>query len=186
MRLLAGTDVVGYGHIARFDGNLELVQEYASETSPSLTGFHGVTHSTMHPNEEVIAYMTDLGMRVLRYDLKNDRQLPDLVTYPGGEEYLRKWTTGVAYLQDGTLLLLRGSFIDVIDAGGKSQRTIPLDEYGYAMITISTDQLTVFVTNIFTGVMSRVDLASGRITGAIDTGLAKPCRSLAGVAVYPD
>jgi hypothetical protein len=40
--------------------------------------------------------MTDLGMRVLRYDLKNNRQLPDLVTYPGGEEYMRKLTTGFA------------------------------------------------------------------------------------------
>ena len=91
----------------------------------------------------------------------------------------------MAYLRDGTLLLLRGSFIDVIDADGTSVRTLPLDEYGYAMITVSDDQLTVFVTNIFTGVMSAVDLASGEITGTIDTGFAKPCRSLAGVAVYP-
>jgi hypothetical protein len=185
MRLLAGTDVVGYGRIAQFDAGLKLVREFDNETATSLTGFHGVTHSTMHPDDEVIAYMTDLGMRVLRYDLKNNLQLPDLVTYPGGEEYMRRWTTGVAYLKDGTLLLLRGSFIDVISIDGESLRTIPLDEYGYAMITIADDQLTVFVTNIFTGVMSRVDLASGAITGAIDTGFAKPCRSLAGVAVYP-
>jgi hypothetical protein len=42
----------------------------------------------------------------------------------------------------------------------------------------------VFVTNIFTGVMTKAELASGRIVGQIDTGLAKPQRSLAGVAVY--
>ena len=52
------------------------------------------------------------------------------------------------------------------------------------MITIAHDELYVFVTNIFTGVMSKVDLASGEIVGAIDTGLAKPFRSLAGVAVF--
>ena len=138
----------------------------------------------MHPDGKVFTYMTDLGMRVLRYDVANDQQLPDLVTYPGGEEYMRKWTTGVDYLLDGTLLLLRGSFIDFIDPDGQSLRTVPLDEYGYAMITISSDQQHVFVTNIFTGVMSKVEIGSGKIVGQIDTGLAKPQRSLAGVAEY--
>ena len=97
----------------------------------------------------------------------------------------RKWTTGVAYLNDGTLCLLRGSFIDFIDADGHSLRTIELDEYGYAMIALSDDNRFAYVTNIFTGVMSKVDLESGDIVGAIDTGMAKPSRSLAGVAVYP-
>jgi len=123
-------------------------------------------------------------MRVMRYDVANDVQLPDLVTYPGGDEYMRRWTTGVDYLQDGTLLLLRGSFIDFIDRSGQSQRIIELDDYGYAMITISHDQQHVFVTNIFTGVMSKVDIADGNIVGQIDTGLAKPQRSLAGVAEF--
>ncbi len=185
MRVLPGTDVVGYGRIGQFDQNLNSVQEFENETADSLTGFHGITHSTLHPNGEIMTYMTDLGMRVLRFDITRNQQLPDLVTYPGGEEYARKWTTGVDYLQDGTLLLLRGSFIDFIDEQGASLRTIPLDEYGYAMITISNDQRHVFVTNIFTGVMSKVDIDRGEIVGQIDTGLAKPQRSLAGVAEYP-
>jgi len=123
-------------------------------------------------------------MRVMLMDTATGEQLPDLVTYPGGEEYMRKWTTGVAYLQDGTLLLLRGSFIDFIDANGDSLRTIELDEYGYAMITVAADQSHVFTTNIFTGVMSKVRLDSGEIVGQIDTGMRKPCRSLAGVAEF--
>jgi hypothetical protein len=184
MRLLEGTEVVGYGRIARFDQDFKLVTEYENETADSLTGFHGITHSAMHPDGQVYTYMTDLGMRVLRYDVINDKQLPDLVTYPGGEAYMRKWTTGVDYLQDGTLLLLRGSFIDLLAADGESRRTIPLDEYGYAMITISKDQEHVFVTNIFTGVMSKVHIERGEIVGQLDTGLAKPQRSLAGVAEY--
>lgn len=184
MRLLEGTEVVGYGRIAQFDKDLNPVTEFDNETAESMTGFHGVTHACMHPSGEVITYLTDLGMRVLRYDVANDRQLPDLVTYPGGEEYVRKWTTGVDYLDDGTLLLLRGSFIDFINADGESLRTLTLDEYGYAMITISSDQRHVFVTNIFTGVMSKVDIERGEIVGQIDTGMAKPQRSLAGVAEF--
>jgi hypothetical protein len=90
----------------------------------------------------------------------------------------------VAYLRDGTLLLLRGSFIDWLGPDGQSQRIIELDEYGYAMITVGQDQLHAYVTNIFTGVMSKVELASGQIVGQIDTGLAKPQRSLAGIAVF--
>ena len=89
------------------------------------------------------------------------------------------------YLADGTLLLLRGSLIDFVAADGSVERQIELDDYGYAMITIAPDERHVLVTNIFTGVMSRVDLADGRIVGQIDTGMAKPCRSLAGVAQYP-
>ncbi|MDP6436910.1 MAG: hypothetical protein QF790_06530 [Gammaproteobacteria bacterium] len=188
MRTLPGTNVVGYGHIGVFasndNGDFNPVCEYEPDLSPSMTGFHGVTHTCMHPDGRTFTYLTDLGMRVMRYDVVDDKQLPDLVTYPGGEEYVRKWTTGVDYLDDGTLLLLRGSFIDFIGPEGQSLRTIELDEYGYAMITISKDQQHVFVANIFTGVMSKVDLDSGEILGQIDTGLAKPQRSLAGVAVY--
>ncbi len=185
MRLLEGTDVVGYGRIRKLAPDLSMVTEFDNETAQSLTGFHGVTHSAMHPSGRFIAYITDLGMRVMRFDVVAGRQMPDLVTYPGGDEYVRKWTTGVAYLADGTLLLLRGSFIDLIDEAGKSLRTIPLDEYGYAMIRTCRDERYALTTNIFTGVMSRVDLQDGRISGQIDTGLAKPSRSLAGVAEFP-
>ncbi|MBT8443161.1 MAG: hypothetical protein KJO13_00355 [Gammaproteobacteria bacterium] len=184
MRTLPGTDVVGHGKIVRFDADFNKTAEFDTELSPSMTGFHGVTHSSMHPNGRTMAFMTDLGMRVMLMDTDTGEQLPDLVTYPGGEDYVHKWTTGVAYLADGTLLLLRGSFIDFIDESGNSLRTIPLDEYGYAMITVSSDQDFVFVTNIFTGVMSKFNLSSGEIVGQIDTGMAKPCRSLAGVAEF--
>ncbi len=185
MRLIEGTDVVGYGRIAKFGADLCKATEYDNETAASLTGFHGVTHSAIHPSGRFISYITDLGMRVMRYDVEAGRQLPDLVTYPGGDEYVRRWTTGVAYLADGTLLLLRGSFIDLIDEAGRSLRTIPLDEYGYAMIRTCRDERYALATNIFTGVMSRIDLVEGRIVGQIDTGFAKPYRSLAGVAEYP-
>ncbi len=185
MRVLPGTDVVGYGRIRKLAADLTVVTEYDNETAPSLTGFHGVTHAALHPEGRFITYITDLGMRVLRHDVVEGRQLPDLVTYPGGKEYNRRWTTGVAYLDDGTLLLLRGSFIDLIDEAGQSLRTIALDEYGYAMIRACRDQRHALVANIFTGVMSKVDLQEGSIVGQIDTGFAKPFRSLAGVAEYP-
>jgi hypothetical protein len=90
----------------------------------------------------------------------------------------------VAYRPDGTLLLLRGSFIDFIDSSGQALRTLPLDAYGYAMITVSADNRHAFCANIFTGVMSKVDLKTGNIVGQVDTGLAKPQRSLAGVAEF--
>jgi outer membrane protein assembly factor BamB len=121
---------------------------------------------------------------VYRFDLATNTPLPDLVAWPGGPEYRQKWTTGVAYRADGTLLLLRGSFIDFVDGQGQTLRSLPLDEYGYAMLTAAADGRHVFVANIFTGVMAKVDLDTGAIVGRIDTGLAKPQRSLAGVAEY--
>lgn len=184
MRLLEGTDVVGYGHIQKRRPDLSVVKEYDNDTAPSMTGFHGVTHSAMHPSGRFITYITDLSHRVMRFDIVEEKQMPDLVTYTPGDDFVRKWTTGVAYLADGTLLLLRGSFIDLIDESGRSLRTVPLDEYGYAMIRVCADQRFCLVTNIFTGVMSKVDLKDGRIVGQIDTGFAKPFRSLAGVAEF--
>ena len=124
-------------------------------------------------------------MRVMRFDIVKGQQMPDLVTYPGGEEYVRRWTTGVAYRRDGMLLLLRGSFIDFIDEEGRSTGTMPLDAYGYAMVRMCSDHRYALATNIFTGVMSKIDLKEQRIVGQIDTGFAKPFRSLAGVAEYP-
>lgn len=184
MRVLPGTGVVGHGRLARFDAACRPVAEYEGGTDPSLTGFHGITHTALHPDGRTLAYITDLGMRVYRYDLARNEPLPDLVRYPGGPEYRQKWTTGVAWRRDGTLLLLRGSFIDCIGPDGASRRTIPLDEYGYAMITASADNRHAFCANIFTGVLAKVDLDSGEILGRIDVGLAKPQRSLAGVAEY--
>jgi hypothetical protein len=185
MRCLPGTDVVGYGRIAKFDAEGCKVCEFDNDLSPSRTGFHGVTHCALHPDGRTLAYITDLGARVMRFDVAAGRQLPDLLEVRDQELAERLWTTGVAYLPDGSLLLLRGSRIDLIDGDGEQRRTIELDAYGYAMITVAPDAAHVLVTNIFTGVMSRVSLASGAITGQIDTGMAKPCRSLAGVAQYP-
>lgn len=184
MRTLAGTNVVGYGRIARFDARLRPAGEYDGGTAPSLTGFHGITHTALHPDGRTYTYVTDLGMRVYRFDLGTNTPLPDLLAWPGGPEYRQKWTTGVAYRADGTLLLLRGSFIDLVDGQGQTLRSVPLDEYGYAMITAAADGRHVLVANIFTGVMAKVDLETGAIVGRIDTGLAKPQRSLAGVAEY--
>lgn len=184
MRRLPGTDAVGYGRIAAFDATGQKVKEFENETAPSITGFHGVTHSVMHPDGRTLTYVTELSHRVMRFDVVDGRQLPDLVTFVPGRELARRWTTGVAYRKDGTLLLLRGSFIEFYDAAGKVVRTIELDAYGYAMITASTDGRHVFCANIFTGVMSKIDLETGRIVLQIDTGLAKPQRTLAGVAEF--
>ena len=103
MKTLPGTNVVGYGHIGVFDADLNPVQEFEPDLSPSMTGFHGITHTIMHPDGKSFTYLTDLGMRAMRFDVAAGKQLDDLVTYPGGEAYMRKWTTGVEYLDDGTL-----------------------------------------------------------------------------------
>jgi|GEM_PF-2798076 len=80
--------------------------------------------------------------------------------------------------------LLRGSLIAYINESGEFIRPIPLDEYGCTLITISNNEQDVFVTNIFTSVMSKADVASGEIAGQTDTGMAKVQPRLAGVAEH--
>jgi len=104
----------------------------------------------------------------------------------------RDWAIAVAYLSDGRLLLTRGETIELPDEVGKVRRTYPMPEYGWAMIQPCSGEQAFVTTNFFTGVMVRVDMASGEIIGMIDSGTGikdtpkgvVPRLGLAGVAEF--
>lgn len=58
-----------------------------------LTGFHGVTHSILEPGAEFITYITDLGMRVRRFDIRTGRQ--SIPALPSHNEAWRVWRSSV-------------------------------------------------------------------------------------------
>ena len=186
MKRLPESDKIGDGNIYRFNKEFELQQIYEVETAAEFTGFKGVTHTALHPSGEYITYTTETGKRVMRYDVISDRQLPDLVTYDDGPDN-RDIAIAVAYLPDGRLLHTRGDFFEIMDEQGKVLRTYELKEFGYgfAAINPSADNRHVFIANIFTGVMVKVDLETGEATGTIVTEFKAPQRALAGVAEYP-
>ena len=167
---LPDSGVLGYGNIYRYNADWELDKEFEVENAPEPTRFKGVTHSTLHPGEQFITYTTELGKRVMRYDVQEDRQLADLVTYPGKDISNGLFAIAVRYLPDGRLLLTRGQTMEMLDKEGKVMREYALPEYGWSDVSCCADSRYALVSNIFSGIMLKVDLETGEFVGRIDTG----------------
>ncbi|WP_446830223.1 hypothetical protein [Candidatus Foliamicus sp.] len=176
---------LGYGNIYRYKASWELDRVFEVDNAPEPTRFKGVTHSTLHPGERFITYTTELGKRVMRYDVVEGRQMADLVTYPGEDISNGLFAIAVRYLPDGKLLLTRGQFMEMLDENGDAIREYALPEYGWSDIAVCSDPRYALVSNIFSGIMLKVNLMTGEFAGRIDTGQRKPLRALAGVAEFP-
>ena len=185
LKRLPGLDLLGYGNIYQYNQEFELVTVFDVAYSPEFHQFKGVTHSTMHPSEKFITYTTEIGKKVMRYDIVNDKQMEDLVVLPG-DLTDRVVAIAVNYLPDGSLLHSRGDYFEILDEQGNVIKTINLPEHGWgiAQITPTADGEHVLTANIFSGIMLKVRLDDGEVVGSIDTGFKAPKRSLGGVAEY--
>jgi sugar lactone lactonase YvrE len=138
--------------------------------------------SALSPDQKTLVYCSETGPRLMRYDLVNDRQLPDLQAiqppFPPGPPPM---FFGMAYAADGTLYALRGGSIHLVDSTGVTTRQIPLEGFGWAMIELASDGRHAFVSNFFTGEVAKIDLDTGAKVGAIATQAPK---SVAGLAEY--
>lgn len=175
-----GLQRFGDGHVWRFRADGALVKEYATATHGGMGGFLGVTMSVLSPDERTLVYCSETGPRLMRYDLVADRQLPDLQSFappfpPGPPPMF----FGMAYGSDGSLYVLRGGSIHVVEADGKSARQLPLEGFGWALIVLAADGRHVFVSNFFSGEVAKVELASGQKVSAVQTGAAKAVAGLA-------
>jgi hypothetical protein len=120
----------------------------------------------------------------MRYDVVNNKQLPDLVTYPDGEGHERDWVIAVKYMRDGRLLITRGDSMELLDDDGNVVREYPLETYGWSDIEACGDGVHCLASNIWEGTVAKVHVDSGEIVGVIDTGMKAPNRCLAGIAEY--
>ncbi|UCG71727.1 MAG: hypothetical protein JSV45_10715 [Chromatiales bacterium] len=183
--VIPGEGVLGFGYVYKYDKDWNLVKVFHTECAPDMTQFKGVTHSSLHPSGEFIIYATETGKRLMRYDVINDRQMPDLVTYPGEDIMDRVWVIAVKYLPDGRLLITRGDFMEMLDEDGNVLKSYPLETYGWSDIEICHDGEHCLVSNIWEGTVVKVNVESGDIVATIDTGFKAPNRCVAGVAEYP-
>lgn len=181
---IPGEGVLGYGFIYKYDPDWNLLNVFECETAYEFTEFKGVTHSSLHPSGKFVTYATETGKRLMRYDVVNDRQMPDLVTYPGDDPFDRVWVIAVKYLPDGRLLVTRGDFMEMLDEQGNVLKTYPLETYGWTDIEICADGDHCLVSSIWEGTVAKVNIESTEIVGGIDTGMKAPKRCLAGIAEY--
>jgi hypothetical protein len=187
MKFIPGTNRIGDGHVFKFNQELKLVDEYPTETAVELAGFKGVTHLSLHPSGEYLAYTTETGKRLMRYDVVRRKQMPDLATVTGGNLYDRNWFIAVAYCQDGRLLVTRGDTVDCYAEDGKLLRNYDLKQFGYgfAQVAVCHDQKHALASNIFTGIACKFSLDTGQVVGHVQTDHGGQRRSLAGIAEFP-
>ena len=185
MKRLPGSDLLGEANIYKFDSALQLQEIYDVAYSPEFHHFKGITHSTMHPSEAFITYTTEIGKKIMRYDIQQSKQMDDLLVLPG-DLTDQNVAIAVNYLNDGRLLHSRGDRIEILNEDGAIIQTIGLEEHGWgiAQVSPSYDQEHFFTANIFTGVAMKIRISDGEILGSIDTGYKAPKRSLAGIAEY--
>lgn len=171
----------GDGHVFRFDMDGRLLAEYATETHGGMGGFLGVTMTALSADERILYYVSETGPRLMRFDLVDNRQLPDLVSHSEGG---REMFFDIALHASGSLLALRGNRLEEIDtASGEVLATHALPGFGWATLCTCADGDSVLATNFFTGELLRYSLA--RQTVLAQTQIEDARRSLAGVAEFP-
>lgn len=178
---MPGTTRFGDGHVFRYSADGKLLKQYGTQTHGGMGGFLGVTMSALAPDQTTLVYCSETGPRLMRYDLARDQQLPDLQSfsppYPPGPPPM---FFGMAYGPDGTLYVLRGASIHLVDGAGTTTRQIPLEGFGWATIEPTADGRHVFVSSFFSGEVAKIDLESGAKVGSIATQAPK---AVAGLAV---
>ena len=180
---------LGDGNIYKYSPQGELLHTYEVENTPEFTKFKGVTHMSMHPSKEFITYTAETSRRLMRYDIVNDRQMPDLDSFPDADpddQSDKRWFIAPTYMADGRLLCTAADGLRVYGEDGSVLQTIDLPGYGWAQCCPDIDQRYALAANIWNGLAARVDLQTGELLQTIDSGFTAPFRSLAGIAVFTD
>ena len=179
---MPGTSRFGDGHVWRFRPDGTQAKEYATAVHGGMGGFLGVTMSALAPDDRTLVYCSETGPRLMRYDLADDAQLPDLQSfsppYPPGPPPM---FFGMDYGPDGTLYVLRGASIHVVDAQGQTTRQVPLEGFGWALLDVCADGRSALAGSFFTGEAARIDLGTGAKLASLQTGAVK---SMAGLVEY--
>jgi sugar lactone lactonase YvrE len=176
---MPGSDRFGDGHVWQFTPDGTLLRELPTQAHGGIGGFMGVTMSALSPDEATLVYCSETGPRLMRYDLENARQLPDLQCVPEGE---REMFFAMDYGPRGRLYVSRGHRIDLVSEAGRTMVSYPLEGTGWVTVKASSDGRHLYVGNFFTGKVVKMAVDSGDWVAVGDTGVE---RSLAGIAEYP-
>ena len=180
-RLLPGRDVIGDGHVFRHSPDGKLLHEYATQSNGGMFGFLAVTSTVLTDNDTRMIFVSETGKRVMQYDLKADKQLPDLASFENSPDV--PMVLVMNPMPDGRLLISTGKGFLVMDAKtGAVQRNYPLEGMGWAAVNASADGQYAVIGNFFTGEIVKVRLADATIVARNNVGQKE---SLSGIAEFP-
>ncbi|MFQ5608768.1 MAG: hypothetical protein ACE5F8_00685 [Woeseiaceae bacterium] len=104
--------LLGDGNIYKYSPDLQLLESYEVENAPEFTMFKGVTHSTLHPSGDFITYTTETARRLMRFDIRNGRQMEDLEV--AGDETVLPWLEALGGHPDGAVREAAAEAIDFL------------------------------------------------------------------------
>lgn len=176
---------LGGGEIYCFNSEGALMASHAAQRDPGKFGFHGVTNMALTDNGQTAIYISETGKRVMRYNLAQGRQLPDLFSLAGestgdgggngngnGNAEKDMVTAGISLLGDGNILIAHVYGAGLFSPGGEMLKTYDIpNQRGWAAIRASADGSAFFLANFFTGRLEKRNLRSGDIIKAVETGM---------------
>ena len=179
--LITGRTVVGDGHVYRFSKDRKQIEEYATDVHGGIEGFHGVTSLVLADNDTRAIYISETGNRILQYDLKNKKQMPDLAVFNDDPQVrMLLWMTRMD--QDTLLAITGASMVTINQNTGKVLREYKMGTFGWAAATTSIDGQHILVGNFMDGDIAKVNVNDGAIVARANCGEK---RSLSGVAQFP-
>lgn len=180
-RLLPGRDVIGDGHVFRHSPDGRLLDEYPTQANGGMFGFLAVTSTVLADDDTRMIFVSETGRRVMQYDLKNRRQLPDLADFSTNPDVPMVLVMNPT--PDGRLLISTGKGFLVLDPKtGAVIRNYPLEGMGWAAVNSSADGQFAIIGNFFTGDIVKVRLSDAAVVARNNVGQKE---SLSGIAQYP-
>lgn len=148
----------GDGRLYRFDAQGRFIRKYGPEINGGMAGFLGLTHITLMKDGRTLAYVSETGSTLYRYDIAEARQLAPLYvrTDPPGMVF------GIAGLPDDDVLVMCGNEMRRIAPDGAVRRTYKLpDGRGWSFVRVTKDGRKAWCGDFFAATLARIDLASG-------------------------
>jgi len=178
------TDRYGDGNLYKFSSDGDLKETFETETHGGMPGFLGVTSSTIAPDESKIVYISELGNQIFQYDIINNQQMDDLITY---EPDSGNMVIAISYAPNGDLYSIKANFgsgfalckHDLENGEIIDEKILPGP--GWASLCLSSDGKHAFIGNFFNGQIGKFDLISGQMIASVETNVE---RSLAGIAEF--
>lgn len=180
-RILPGRDVIGDGHVFRHSPDGRLLDEYPTQANGGMFGFLAVTSTVLADDDARMIFVSETGRRVMQYDLKNRKQLPDLADFATNPDVPMVLVMNAT--PDGRLLISTGKGFLVMDPKtGAVLRNYPLEGMGWAAVNSSADGQFAIIGNFFTGDIVKIRLSDAAIVARNNIGQRE---SLSGIAQYP-
>jgi len=181
---MPGTERYGDGNIYKFSKEGDLIETYETETHGGMPGFLGVTSSTLTPDESKILYISELGNRIFQYDILNNNQLDDLVTY---DPESGNMVIAIAFSNTGDFYSIKANFREGfslchhdLESGSILDEKV-LPGPGWATLCLCKDGSHAVLGNFFNGQIGKFDLSSGEMVASAETDVE---RSVAGIAEF--